>query len=150
MVISGSIFVQAADTVTVITKENAIRESCRFFAPIKATVRYNDVLEVITQKGDWYQVKFKGVQGCIHKSAIEKKSVSLSKLILSPTKSEKQAATGDEVALAGKGFNPEVEAAYKKKNPKLNFQVVDRIETYRVSENKLREFIAGGKLNLPN
>jgi len=133
-----------AETVTVITKQNAIRESCRFFSPIKATVHYNDVLKVISQSGDWYQVSFKGVQGCIHKTAVEKKSISLSKLVGSGG----QSTSGEEVALAGKGFNPQVEAAYKGQNPSLNFQAVERIENYRVSENELLNFIERGKLNL--
>jgi replication initiation and membrane attachment protein DnaB len=134
----------SAETVTVITKQNAIRESCKFFSPVKATVHYNDVLDVISQSGEWYQVSFKGTQGCIHKSAVEKKSISLSKI----SGSESQSTSGDEVALAGKGFNPQVESAYKRANPGLNFQAVNTIENYRVSENKLINFIQGGKLNL--
>ena len=133
-----------AETVTVITKQNAIRESCKFFSPVKATVHYNDVLDVISQTGDWYQVSFKGSQGCIHKSAVEKKSISLSKI----TGSGSQSAAGEEVALAGKGFNPQVESAYKRQNPSLNFQAVNTIENYGVSENELINFIQGGKLNL--
>ena len=133
-----------AETATVITKQSAIRESCRFFSPVNATVHYNDVLEIISKEGDWYKVKFKGVQGCIHKSSIEKKSVSLSKLV----GSEKQSTSGEEVALAGKGFNPQVESAYKKENPSLNFRAVDRVESYKTSESKLIQFIQSGKLNL--
>ncbi len=136
-----------AETATVITKENAIRESCRFFAPVKATVHYGDALEVVSQEGDWFQVNFRGVQGCIHKSAITKKSFSLSKLNL--TGSQKQSTSGQEVALAGKGFNPQVESAYKNQNPQLNFGEVNSIENYRVPESRLREFIRSGKLNLP-
>jgi hypothetical protein len=133
-----------AETLTVTTKQNALRESCKFFAPIKVTVHYNDVLDVISQSGEWYQASFKGTQGCIHKSAVEKKSISLSKI----SGSGSQSASGDEVAIAGKGFNPQVEAAYKRQNPSLNFQAVNTIENYRVSENKLVNFIQGGRLNL--
>ncbi len=135
-----------ADTVTVIVKENAIRESCKFFAPVKAAVRAGNVLEVLSQEGDWFQVRFNNIQGCIHKSAIEKKSVSLTDKLLGP---QKQSVTGDEVALAGKGFNPQVEEAYKKKNPGMNYQAVDSIEGYKIPEDKIQEFAAGGKLNPP-
>lgn len=136
-----------AETVTVITKENAIRESCRFFAPVKATVHYGDALEVVSQEGDWFQVNFRGVPGCIHKSAVSKESFSLSKLHL--TGSQKQSASGQEVALAGKGFNPQVESAYRNQNPQLKFGEVNAIEGYKVSEIRLREFIRSGKLNPP-
>lgn len=136
-----------AETVTVVTKENAIRESCRFFSPVKATVHYGEALEVISQEGDWFQVKFRGAQGCIHKSAISKKSFSLSELNVAG--SQKQSTSGQEVALAGKGFNPQVEAAYRNQNPQLKFGEVIAIEGYKVSESRLREFIRIGKLNPP-
>lgn len=133
-----------AETLTVITKQNALRESCKFFAPIKTTVHYNDVLDVISQSGDWYQVSFKGIQGCVHKSAVKKNSISLSNI--SGTGS--QSASSEEVALAGKGFNPQVEAAYARENPGVNFQAINRIENYNVSENELINFIQGGRLNI--
>ena len=143
-----SVFVLAksatAETLTVITKQNALRESCKFFAPIKATVHYNDVLEVITQNGDWYQVSYKGIQGCIHRSSVEKKSVSFGSLDLSGG----QSPSGEEIALGGKGFNPQVEAAYARENPGLNFQAINRVDSYKVSDDKLLKFIEDGKLNL--
>jgi len=135
------------ETVTVVTKENAIRESCRFFSPVKATVHYGDTLEVVSQEGDWFRVKFRSTQGCIHKSAISKKSFSLSELNV--TGSQKQSPSGQEVALAGKGFNPQVEAAYRNQNPQLKFGEVNAIEGYKVFESRLIEFIRIGKLNLP-
>jgi hypothetical protein len=135
------------EILTVVTKENAIRESCRFFSPVKATVHYGDALEVISQEGDWFQVKFRGAQGCIHKSAISKKSFSLSELNV--TGSQKQSTSGQEVALAGKGFNPQVEAAYRNQNPQFKFGEVNAIEGYKVSESRFIEFIRIGKLNPP-
>jgi hypothetical protein len=135
-----------AETATVIVKENAIRESCKFFAPVKVSVHAGNVLEILSQNGDWFQVRFNNIQGCIHKSAIEKKSVSLTDKLLGP---QKPSVTGDEVALAGKGFNPQVEEAYKKKNPGMNYAAVNNLEGYKIPENKVQEFAAGGKLNLP-
>ena len=133
-----------AETANVMTKQNAIRESCKFFSPVKAAVRYGDALEVVSQEGDWFHVKFRGVQGCIHKSAIQKQSFSLTKLVGAGEGS----ASGDEVALAGKGFNPQVEAEYKTNNPELNYGAVDRIEGNTVSDGELEDFIQDGKLNL--
>jgi hypothetical protein len=52
-------------------------------------------------------------------------------------------ASGSEVALAGKGFNPEVEAEYKK-NPTLNYAAVDEMETYVVVPTALSAFITQG------
>src|SRR3972149_3005817 len=86
-----------AETATVITKQTAIRESCRFFSPVKATVHYDDVLEIISKEGDWYRVQFKGFQGCIHKSSIKKREIFFHHAI----GLEKQFKWVDEVALAG-------------------------------------------------
>lgn len=134
-----------ADTATVSVKESAIRASCKFSAPVKTSVYYGNVLEIISEEGDWFRVRFKGTEGCIHKSAIAKDPF-FSRITNKLPFNKKSTAEG-EVALAGKGFNPEVEAAYKNKNPRLNFQAVDNVEKYKVSRSSLKEFLENGKLN---
>lgn len=135
----------AADTARVIIKESAIRAECRFFSPVRMKVKYNDTLEIISQKGDWFTVKFKNTQGCIHRSSIEEKTFKLSGLL----GSRSQSASSDEVSLAGKGFNPQVENSYKKKHPDLDFRTIDRIGEYTASEGEIQNFIVSGGLNLP-
>lgn len=134
----------SAETVRVATKESAIREDCRFLAPIKSRVQYADELEVTAKEGDWFKVKFRGIKGCIHKNAVTDKAVSLSGV-----SSQGHAASKDEVALAGKGFNPEVEKAYRSKHPELDFNAVNSIEEYKVSDESLKLFIKAGSLNQP-
>lgn len=135
----------AADTARVATKENAIRSDARFFAPVKTTVRYRDMVTVLGKKGDWYKVRFKGTEGYIHKSGLEEKSIGLGSLAGRGS----GGATSDEVALAGKGFNPQVEASYKKSHPNLDFGKVDWIEQGPVVDEDLKQFIAEGRLNQP-
>jgi hypothetical protein len=135
----------AAEVVKVITREDAIRASCRFFAPVVAPVQYNDVLEVVSREGDWYRVRFNDVEGCIHKSAVEQQKVSLANLKLGGSGT----ASDDEVALAGKGFNPQVEEAYKGENPEFAYQSVDQVEAYAVDVKRQIAFIEEGRLNLP-
>lgn len=134
-----------AETLKVIVREGAIREQCKFLSPVKARVNYNDEVEVTGKEGDWLRVKFKKVTGCIHKSAVETKSFSLSGIFGSKGKT----ASKDEVALAGKGFNPQVEDSFRRKHPELSFQTVDRIERIHVSDDELREFIRTGSLQPP-
>ncbi len=135
----------SAETARVITKENAIRQECRFFSPVRAQVKYDDQLTILAKEGDWYRVSFKGVRGCIHKSAIQERRFELTGV----RGTQGQPASKDEVSLAGKGFNPQVENSFKNKNPQLNFSLVDRIEEYTVSEENLRMFIKDGGLVLP-
>lgn len=134
-----------AETARVVTKENAVREQCRFFAPVKAIVRYNDQLETTAQSGDWFRVTFKGIEGCIHKSAIDRKNISLSG-VKGP---EKHSASEAEVSLAGKGFSPRVEESFREKNPTLDFGIVDEVEIFSVAETELKGFMESGGLRLP-
>jgi len=144
LVITLSFATSFAETVRVATKENAVRESCRFLAPIKNKVQYGDELEVISKEGDWIKVKLKNVKGCIHKNAVTDKAVALSDV-----STKGHTASSDEVALAGKGFNPEVEKSYKGKHPELDFNAVNSIEAYSVQDEPLRLFIKAGGLNQP-
>lgn len=133
------------ETARIITKENALREQCKFFSAVKARVQYADVITVISKEGDWYRASFKGIEGCIHKNAIEEKSFTLSGI----SGTEKRSATTTEVALAGKGFNPQIEASYRHNHPDMNFRAVDLIERSAISETDLLDFINRGGLNLP-
>ena len=136
--------VAAAETVTVITRENTVREECRFLAPAKAKVQFGDELEVTAREGDWFRVKFRNAKGCIHKNAIRERTTALT-----DTSGKGYRATGDEVALAGKGFNSEVEKSYRGKHPELDYHAVESIEAYRLSDESLKAFIAAGGLNQP-
>jgi hypothetical protein len=54
--------------------------------------------------------------------------------------------SSDEVALAGKGFTPEVESGYRSKHPEMNFAQVDTIEGFKVDPATLQAFIKEGDL----
>ena len=134
-----------AETVTVITKDNAIREYAKFFAPVKANVRYNDRLEVLSAQGDWYKVKYGSSTGYIHKSAVEKRVASMPV----SASGKRSSVSESEAALAGKGFNPQVEASYKSKHPEMKFYLVDNIERYLVPDREVAQFITNGGLRQP-
>lgn len=134
----------AAETVQVTTRENAVRNDCRFFAPVKLKVLLGERLTVNGRKGDWLLVSAKGASGCIHKSAVEDRNFA---------SSGRGAASGgtssDEVSLAGKGFNPQVEAGYRTSGKDLNYAAVDEIGRLSASEKSLESFIKQGGLILP-
>ncbi|HOE17463.1 MAG TPA: hypothetical protein PLX02_07740 [Syntrophorhabdaceae bacterium] len=136
-----------AEQASVVTKENAVREYCRFFAPVVAPVRYKDVLDIVCPQDDWYKVRYKATEGCIHRTAVEKRSASFTGSTL-PGRGA-GSVSESEAALAGKGFNPQVEASYRKKYPAMKYNLVDRIEHENVSEKEIVSFITGGGLNQP-
>lgn len=133
-----------AETITVITKENAIRESPRFFSPVKAYVKYGDILNIVSKEKDWYKVKFRSIVGYIHKTAVEERTIS-NYGTYTPTTTPSEG----EITLAGKGFNPQVEKAYRGKYPQMRYELVDRIEKYDISEKELISFIKAGGLSEP-
>jgi hypothetical protein len=148
MVALGAPVASGAGTVRVATKENAVREQCRFFAPVVVKVQYGDPLEVTSTEGDWLRVRFEEDEGCIHKSAITEKKIKIKRSV--SEKSEPSGGTShEEVALAGKGFNPAVEEQYKLQNPEMDFAAIDDIEGYTVSQESLAEFIEEGGLKEP-
>ncbi len=132
-----------AETITVITKENAIRESPKFFSSVKAFVKYGDILSVVSKEKDWYKVKFRNISGYIHNTAVEERVVSPHSGYYTTTTSE------GEITLAGKGFNPQVERAYKGKYPQMRYDLVDKIEKYEVAEKDIIYFIKSGGLLEP-
>lgn len=133
----------AGQTLMVTIKQVSIRADKQFFAKTVAEAKYQDRLEAIKQQGDWYQVAFKGVQGWVHKSSVGEaaKGSTGSSTVASSKVSD------EDVALAGKGFNSQVEGDYKKKNPNLNFAAVDSLEKISVSDKDSAEFMKAGRLS---
>ena len=134
-----------AETARIVLKEATLREQCRFLAPSVAKLQYNDSVTIISREGDWVKVSFGKTRGCLHRSALETRSYSVSGV--SGTRAG--GASQEEVALAGKGFTPEVEASYRRQHSSLNYRAVDGVERYRVSDRSLWEFMRDGGLKQP-
>ena len=134
-----------AATVTVITQEGVIRKDKRFFAPLVIRVPYGSVIEQTAREGDWLRVSYQGKEGWIHVSAVQEQKFQLSSL----AGGKAQEASRDEVALAGKGFTPEVEKAFRDKNPKMRYDLVNQVQSYKVDEQKIQTFLQTGNLKEP-
>jgi len=137
--------VAMAATVKVITQEAMIRKDKRFFAPAVIRVPYGEMIQELGREGDWLRVGYQGKQGWIHISSVQEQKFRFSSL----AGERAQETTKEEVALAGKGFTPEVESAFRSKNPKMRYDLVDQVQSYKVSEQQLQAFIQAGKLKEP-
>lgn len=134
----------AGQTLMVAIKQVSIRADKQFYAKSVAEAKYQDKLEVVKQQGDWYQVTFKGAQGWVHSSSVG----SPGKIAPGAVSGQASSKVADEdVALAGKGFNSQVEGDYKKKNPNLNFAAVDSLEKITVADKDAAEFMKAGHLS---
>jgi len=130
--------------MSVQVKETYIRMSASFIAKIIGKLLYGDRVSVIGENNNWINIKVSGTNmtGWMHSSAL-----SVKKIILNPGEEDvKLAANSDEYALAGKGFNKDVEKEFKTKNPDLNFVWIDKMEAFKVSNLQIQQFQREGKL----
>jgi len=133
-----------AQTFRMVQSQQQLYAGPNFGAEIVGTVPGEVEVMVLQQSGDWYQVDYQGKKGWLPQQAFPVgKKLDLSTLLKGravPT------TRTDEVALAGKGFTPEVEAGYRQKNPQLNYAAVDTIEQFKLPPVALQAFIREGGL----
>ena len=128
--------------MSVQVKEGQLRATPSFLGQVVGPVAYGDRVETIQKQGDWVDVKSpKNLTGWIHESALTTKQVVLSAGALAQS-----AASSQEIALAGKGFNADVEAQYRKTNAAANYAWVDHMETIRISRDQMIGFLGEGKI----
>jgi hypothetical protein len=113
-----------------------------------ASVPAGAEVNVETQAGDWYKVEYQGQTGWLNRQAFGKPQPARSGFSLPGLLTGKpvKETSSDEVALAGKGFTPEIENTYRSKHPEMNFAQVDKIESFTVPPAKLQTFIKEGDL----
>jgi len=131
--------------VTVTSKEVTIKKEKSHLSKAEAKAMYGDKLKVTDKQEDWYLVTSPdGSQGWVHISSVTTKKINFKK---DATVTEKT-TTHEEVALAGKGFNKQVETAYVTSNPSIAdaYKKVDQVESFRVPAAQLSAFIKQGQL----
>ncbi len=134
----------AGKGMSVQVKQGQVRATPSFLGKIVATVSYGDRVEALESKGGWFRIAPPGkkTQGWIHSSALTEK-----RIVLKAGKREAEAAASSgELALAGKGFNADVEAAFKARNKDIDFTWIDRMQEMKVAPEKMRAFHEEGKL----
>ncbi|OGQ99335.1 MAG: hypothetical protein A2521_14860 [Deltaproteobacteria bacterium RIFOXYD12_FULL_57_12] len=123
-------------------KEGQLRESPAFLAKIVARLPYGEPVEIVAERGAWAEVSIpqRQLRGWLHVSALSSEKIRLQ----AGAASQQAGASRAEVALAGKGFDKNVEEEFRRLHPNLDFQWVDRMETFRVSTAEMQGFLAQG------
>src|SRR5215470_18791204 len=111
-------------TVTVQVMSAKVMKDPSFLGTTVATVVRGEHLTYQDSQKDWYKVTTSaGKDGWINKTSVVDKALTLS--------TKPGGGTGgvseDEVALAGRGFSPEVEKQYRSQHPDLDYSHVDAI-----------------------
>jgi SH3-like domain-containing protein len=127
--------------MSVQVKNGQIRATPSFLGKLVAPLSYGDRLQVLEQQGDWSKVSAPGGQtGWVHGSALTKKKIAMQ----AGSQNAQTAASGDEMALAGKGFNSAVEADFKARNKHIDFTWVDKMEKMKVAPELMPPFLKAG------
>lgn len=128
-------------------KKGVLRSRPSFMGEIIADVFYGDRVEEVDSKNGWSKVRPEGAekQGWIHDSALTHKKI----ILVSGQTNVAQMATSDEIALAGKGFNEQVEREMKDKYPHMNYSLIDKMEKTVVSDLQMKQFLKEGRVLVP-
>lgn len=137
----AAVVCSALGMMSIQVKNGQVRATPSFLGSPVAPVAYGDQVEVLQQQGDWMEVNAPGgKKGWIHQSALTKKRIVFS----SGGKDAQVSASGEEIALAGKGFNSDMEAKFKADNRGIDFSWVDRMEQMNISPQEMIAFLKEG------
>jgi len=133
--------VSAGGTLYVAVKNVALKSSTGFFASTKGTLNYGDRVTVVRVNGRFVEVRSAANSSLTGWTASA--NLSARQVVSGSTNT----ASAREVALAGKGFNQEVENSYRSQQS-VNYADVDRTEAITVNEADLRRFLEEGRLSM--
>lgn len=135
---------QADDAMSVQVRQAPLRSDPSFLGRLVGQAAYGERVAVQRAQADWRLVSTPGgVEGWVHQSALTPKKL----VMKSGATDVQQTASGEELALAGKGFNSDVEADFKKKNANIDFTWIDRMEKIKVSANEMTAFLKDGQVH---
>lgn len=135
-----------ADELSVQVKSGKVRSRPSFLGKIVTTLSYGDRVRVIKEQGEWVLGENAGSpRGWIHISALTDDFIELS----SGSENAETAASSDELALAGKGFNSDVESEFKTRNQDIDFTWIDRMEKVIISPEQMEGFLKMGGVIVP-
>ncbi len=143
--LSATLAAQGKQTAMSVQVKNAdMRASPSYSGKVLAKLSYADRVQVLETQGSWVRAKSveKKLEGWINLSALSPKQI-----LLSSGGQTKTGVDSSEVALAGKGFNKEVEANYKASG-KVDYAWVDRMEGYVVPMDERVAFLKKGGIDM--
>jgi SH3-like domain-containing protein len=131
-----------AAQMSVQLRNGKVRATPSQLGAVVATVEYGATIQAGALQKGWYQVTTTdGKKGWLHESALSKKAISMR----AGTTDVTTGVSSDEVALAGKGFNEQVEAKLKK-DGKLDYTWVDQMAAFTVDVDQIIKFRSQGNL----
>ncbi len=132
---------QRTRTMAVQNSRADLRSAPNYFSSILGELQYTDSVEVLATQAGWSQVRdAQGREGWIHTSALTRKTLT----VAATGEAVGTGVSTEEQALAGKGFNPQVEDEYRNRNREANYAAVDAMERRHISPSEAMAFLAEG------
>lgn len=144
IMVMGATVLGAQTMMSVEVRETQVRVNPSFLGRVEGDLAYGDRVEVLEQRQGWARIRFDDLTGWVNMSALTTKRIVLQ----TGDATAQRGATGSEVALAGRGFNQDVENRYREEQ-QLDFTVIDGIEAYAIDPERVAEFLLDGGLRLP-
>ncbi len=134
--------IPAQQSLQVQVREGQLRQTASYLGKVVAPVRYGQQATVLERQGEWARVTVDGREGWIHQSALTEKRISMQ----AGQNAAAATASSAEVAVAGKGFNKQVEEKYRAAHPQAGYAWMDRMETMQASPAEIQQFLINGGL----
>lgn len=130
--------------MSVQVREAQVRSAPGFLSKILATVPYTEQVSVLEEKADWVHVQTENgaIDGWMHNTALTSKRLKLS----GSGPDAQLAVSSEEQALAGKGFNSDVEKQFKERNKSADFADVDKMEKLNIPPETIKRFLVEGEV----
>ncbi len=132
-----------AATLWVQVQTGQVRKTPSYLGQVVTTLPYGQTVETLGTQEAWQQVRTAdGTTGWMHSSALTTKRIT-AKTGGVPVAT---GASGDELALAGKGFNADVETQFKADHTDIDFSWVDKMATMNATTEQITKFVKTGGL----
>lgn len=131
-------------TMSIQIRKGQLRSAPSYLSHVIENLDYATRVTVLEEKGVWFLVSKPGSQtkGWLNSSALTKKKLKISSGDVNAT----SVVSTEEQALAGKGFNSDVEAKFKKDNKDIDFTWVNKMEKIKIPTPTLIKFLKQGDI----
>ncbi|MFO8064913.1 MAG: SH3 domain-containing protein [Spirochaetota bacterium] len=139
--VAGTAF---AEELSVQVRETRLREQPRNLSAEIERLSYGDRVTVVERREGWVLVRHAEQEGWLSESAVTTKEI-----VLEASDEDVESRTTDrEVALAGRGFNEDVEEQYRQ-DTGLSYREIDELEERNIEDEELVRFLEEGELRIP-
>jgi len=142
--VAGAAHAAREKRMSVQIREAQLRSAPGFLSKVLATVPYTEQVSILEEKAEWLRVQTAagGVEGWMHSNSLTSKRLTLS----GGGADAQLAVSSEEQALAGKGFNSDVEKQFKERNKSADFSGVDAMEKLTIPAEAITQFLTDGNV----